>query len=55
MGRVADVCQSASQDDLGSYDGEDSEVKMTRPDAAALHWQLAHCAGRGVGSRPEAA
>jgi hypothetical protein len=28
---------------------------MTRQDAAALRWQLAHCTGRSVGARPEAA
>jgi hypothetical protein len=30
MGYVADVCQSTPHDDSGSYDGGDSEVKMTR-------------------------
>jgi hypothetical protein len=29
MGYVADVCQSTPHDDSGSYDGGDSEVKMT--------------------------
>jgi hypothetical protein len=36
MGRVADVCQSAPHDDLGSYDGGDSKVKMIRPATGAL-------------------
>jgi hypothetical protein len=36
MGHVADVCQSAPHDDLGSYDGGDSEVKMTRLATGAL-------------------
>jgi hypothetical protein len=30
MGRIADVCRPTSHDDSGSYDGGDSEVKMTR-------------------------
>jgi hypothetical protein len=37
MGHVADVCQSAPHDDSGSYDGGDSEVKMTRLATATLH------------------
>jgi hypothetical protein len=37
MGHVADVCQSTSYDDSGSYDGGDSEVKMTRLATGALH------------------
>jgi hypothetical protein len=36
MGHVADTCQIASHDDSGSYDGGDSEVKMTRPVTGAL-------------------
>jgi hypothetical protein len=36
MGDVADVCPSAPHDDLGSYDGGDSEVKMTRLATGAL-------------------
>jgi hypothetical protein len=36
MGHVTDVYQSASHDDSGSYDGGDSEVKMTRLATAAL-------------------
>jgi hypothetical protein len=36
MGRVADAYQSAPHDDLGSYDGGDSEVKMTRLVTGAL-------------------
>jgi hypothetical protein len=36
MGHVADVCQSTSHDDSGSYDGGDSEVKMTRLATGAL-------------------
>jgi hypothetical protein len=38
MGRAADVCQSTPHGDLGSYCGGDSEVQVTRQDAAALHW-----------------
>jgi hypothetical protein len=30
MGHVADVCQPTSDDDSGSYDGGDSEAKVTR-------------------------
>jgi hypothetical protein len=30
MGHVADTCQITSHDDSGSYDGDDSEVKMMR-------------------------
>jgi hypothetical protein len=30
MGRATDICQPTSHDDSGSYDGGDSEVKMTR-------------------------
>jgi hypothetical protein len=36
MGHVADACQPTSHDDSGSYDGGDSEVKMTRPATGAL-------------------
>jgi hypothetical protein len=36
MGHVVDVCQSAPHDDSGSYDGGDSEVKMTRLATGAL-------------------
>jgi hypothetical protein len=36
MGHIADVCQSTSHDDSGSYDGGDSEVKMTRSATSAL-------------------
>jgi hypothetical protein len=36
MGRVADVNQSVPHDDSGSYEGGDSEVKMTRQVIAAL-------------------
>jgi hypothetical protein len=36
MGHVVDVCQSTPHDDMGSYDGGDSEVKMTRPAIGAL-------------------
>jgi hypothetical protein len=36
MGHVADVRQSTSHDDSGSYDGGDSEVKMTRLATGAL-------------------
>jgi hypothetical protein len=36
MGHVADVRQSTSHDDSGSYDGGNSEVKMTRPATGAL-------------------
>jgi hypothetical protein len=36
IGCVADVYQSAPHDDSGSYDGGDSEVKMTRPNAGTL-------------------
>jgi hypothetical protein len=36
MGHVADVRRPTSHDDLGSYDGGDSEVKMTRPATGAL-------------------
>jgi hypothetical protein len=38
MGRVADVYPSAPHDDSGSYDGGDSEIKMTRLATAALRW-----------------
>jgi hypothetical protein len=38
MGHVADVYQSAPHDDSGSYDGGDSEVKMTRLATGALRW-----------------
>jgi hypothetical protein len=48
MGCVADECQSTPHDDSGSYDGGDSEVKMTRPAAGAL------CRPQR-GTRPEAA
>jgi hypothetical protein len=36
MEHVADVCQSTPHDDSGSYDGGDSEVKMTRLATGAL-------------------
>jgi hypothetical protein len=36
MGHVADVRQPTSHDDSGSYDGDDSEVKMTRLVTGAL-------------------
>jgi hypothetical protein len=36
MGCVADVNQSVPHDNSGSYDGGDSEVKMTRQVTAAL-------------------
>jgi hypothetical protein len=36
MGCVADVYQSVPHDDLGSYDGGDSEVKMIRLATGAL-------------------
>jgi hypothetical protein len=36
MGHVADARQPTSHDDSGSYDGGDSEVKMTRPATGAL-------------------
>jgi hypothetical protein len=36
MGRVADVCRPTSHDDSGSYDGGDSEVKVTRLATSAL-------------------
>jgi hypothetical protein len=36
MGRVTDVCQPTSHDNLGSYGGGDSEVKMTRLATATL-------------------
>jgi hypothetical protein len=36
MGHVADVYQSTSHDDSGSYDGGDSEVKTTRLATGAL-------------------
>jgi hypothetical protein len=36
MGHAADTCQITSHDDLGSYDGGDSEVKMTRLVTGAL-------------------
>jgi hypothetical protein len=36
MGRVADVCRPTPHDDSRSYDGEDSEVKMTRQATGAL-------------------
>jgi hypothetical protein len=38
MGRLTDVCQSASHDDSGSYDGGDPEVQVTRQDTVALRW-----------------
>jgi hypothetical protein len=38
MGCATDVCQSASHDDLGSYDGGDPEVQVTRQDIVALRW-----------------
>jgi hypothetical protein len=36
MGHVTDVCQPTSHDDSGSYDGGDSEVKVTRLATGAL-------------------
>jgi hypothetical protein len=36
MGRVADVCRPTSHDDSRSYDGGDSEVKVTRLATGAL-------------------
>jgi hypothetical protein len=30
MGHITDICQPTSHDDSGSYDGGDTEVKMTR-------------------------
>jgi hypothetical protein len=36
MGHIADVYWSAPHDDSGSYDGDDSEVKMTRLATGAL-------------------
>jgi hypothetical protein len=30
MGHADDVCQPTSHDDSGVYDGDDSEIKMTR-------------------------
>jgi hypothetical protein len=36
MGHVTDVRRPASHDDSGSYGGEDSEFKMTRPATGTL-------------------
>jgi hypothetical protein len=54
MGHIADASLISSHDVLWNHFGG-RRVKMTRQDATALRWPLAHCAGRGVGSRPEAA
>jgi hypothetical protein len=54
MGHIADASLVSSHDVLWNHFGGRS-VKMTRQDAAALRWPLAHCTGRGMGSRPEAA
>jgi hypothetical protein len=40
MGHDADVCQPTSRDELGSYGGDDSKVKMTRLATGALRRPL---------------
>jgi hypothetical protein len=55
MGRVADVCQSTPHDDPGSYEGGDSEVKMTRPATGALRWPQRGSKTRGGTSSKEVA
>jgi hypothetical protein len=38
MGHAADVCQSTSRDNSGSYCDGDSEVQVTRHVTDALRW-----------------
>jgi hypothetical protein len=54
MGHIADASLVSSHDVLWNHFRGQS-IKMTRQDAAALRWPLAHCAGRGVVSRPKVA
>jgi hypothetical protein len=55
MGHIADVCQSTPHDDSGSYDGGDSEVKMTRLATGALRRPQRRSKTRSDTSSKEAA
>jgi hypothetical protein len=55
MGHVADTCQITSHDDLGSNDGGDSEVKMTRLVNGALRRPRCRIKTRSGASPKEAA
>jgi hypothetical protein len=55
MGHIADVCQSTSHDDSGSYDGGDSEVKMTRLATGTLRRPRRGSKTRGGASSKEVA
>jgi hypothetical protein len=55
MGHVADVRRPASHDDSGSYGGDDSEVKMTRPATGTLRRPPRGNKTRGGASSQEAA
>jgi hypothetical protein len=55
MGHVTDVRQPTSHDDSGSYDGGDSEVKMTRLATGALRWPPRGKKTRSGASSQEAA
>jgi hypothetical protein len=55
MGHDADVRQPTSHDDSGSYDGGDSEVKMTRLATGALRRPPRGNKTRGGASSQEAA
>jgi hypothetical protein len=55
MGHVADTCQITSHDDLGSNDGGDSEVKMTRLVTSALRRPRCRIKTRSGASPKEAA
>jgi hypothetical protein len=54
MGHVADVRQPTSHDDSGSYGGEDSEVKLTRPATGTLRRPPRGNKTRGGASSQEA-
>jgi hypothetical protein len=54
MGHVADACQSTSHDNSGSYDGGDSEVKMTRLATGALRRPQRRIKTRSSASSKEA-
>jgi hypothetical protein len=55
MGHIADARSPASHDDSGSYGGDDSEVKMTRPATGTLRQPPRGNKTRGGASSQEAA
>jgi hypothetical protein len=55
MGHVVDTCQITSHDDLGSYDGVDSEIKMMRLVTSALRRPWCRSKTRSGASPEEAA